>query len=136
MGDLIRKGDLDICFRALTNAISFRDEGLAVSWVAPREGITDTADALWIPNGLPDEAAYWSQRYINFALSLNVQENWCDRLGVMPAHKKAQAPAALRANTFFPESADDQSRVLYIPDIVKLLYEAEWENKFNEIFHG
>jgi ABC-type Fe3+ transport system substrate-binding protein len=70
MGDLIRKGELDICFRALTNAIAFKDEGLAVSWVAPKEGITDTADALWIPRGVPDDVVFWSQRYINFALSL------------------------------------------------------------------
>src|SRR5687767_9116729 len=48
MGEMIRRRELDICFRALTNAIAFKDEGLAVSWVAPKEGITDTADALWI----------------------------------------------------------------------------------------
>ncbi|HKQ79898.1 MAG TPA: extracellular solute-binding protein [Blastocatellia bacterium] len=134
MGELIRRGELDICFRALTNAIAFKDEGLAVSWVAPKEGITDTADALWIPRGVPDDVVFWSQRYINFALSLDVQEKWCRKMGVMPVHKEAQPPEALRTNAVFPKSIDDLSGVLYVPDIVKMRYEAEWENKFNEIF--
>jgi len=136
MGELIRGGELDICFRALTNAIAFRDEGLAVSWVAPKEGITDTADAFWIPRGIPDDAVFWANRYIDFALSLEVQERWCDKLGVMPAHREARLPEALRTTAVFPKSADDFSGVLHIPDVVKMRYEAEWENKFNEIFSG
>jgi putative spermidine/putrescine transport system substrate-binding protein len=136
MGELIRRGELDICFRALTNAIAFKDEGLAVSWVAPKEGITDTADAFWIPRGVPDDVVSWANRYIDFALSLEVQERWCDRLGVMPAHREARLPEALRTTAVFPRSADDFSGVLHVPDIVKMRYEAEWENKFNEIFSG
>ena len=135
MGELIRKGELDICFRALTNAIAFKDEGLAVSWVAPKEGITDTADAFWVPRGLPDDVVFWSQRYINFALSLEVQESWCGKMGVMPTHREAQPPEALRTgNAVFPKSADDISGVLHIPDFVKMRYETEWESAFNEIF--
>jgi putative spermidine/putrescine transport system substrate-binding protein len=137
MGDLIRKGELDICFRALTNAIAFKDEGLAVSWAAPKEGITDTADALWIPRGLPDDVVFWSHRYIDFALSLEVQEKWCGKMGVMPVHREAQPPEALRTgNAVFPKSADDLSGVLHIPDSVKMRYETEWECAFNEIFSG
>jgi len=136
MGELIRKGELDICFRALTNAIAFKDEGLAVSWAAPKEGVTDTTDALWIPRGVPDDAGFWAQRYINFALSLEIQENWCGKLGVMPVHREAQLPEALRTNTVFPKSADDFSGVLHVPDIVKMRREAEWESAFNEIFSG
>jgi len=106
------------------------------SWGAPNEGITDTADAFWIPRGVPDEVVFWANRYIDFALSLEVQERWCDRLGVMPTHREARAPEALRNNASFPKSADDFSSVLYVPDIVKMRYESEWENKFNEIFSG
>jgi putative spermidine/putrescine transport system substrate-binding protein len=136
MGELIRRGELDICFRALTNAIAFRNEGLAVSWVAPKEGITDTADAFWIPRGVPDNVFFWANHYIDFALSLEVQERWCDRLGVMPAHREARLSEALRTTAVFPKSAEDFSGVLHVPDIVKMRYEAEWENKFNEIFSG
>jgi hypothetical protein len=54
----------------------------------------------------------------------------------MPTHREARSPEALRTNEAFPKTADDVSGVLYIPDMVKMRYEEEWENTFNEIFSG
>ncbi len=93
MGKKIRTGELEICFRALTNALAFQSDGLDVSWAAPREGISDTTDALWIPANVPENTAYWSQRYINLAISREAQENWCSLMGVMPLHRQAALPA-------------------------------------------
>lgn len=134
MGDLIRKGELDICFRALPNAIAFKNDGLDVSWAAPREGVTDTADTLWVPRGMPENVAYWSKQYINFAMSRDVQEKWCGMLGTMPLHPGAALPEAYRDNPAMPKSPDDFSNILFVPETVKMRYEQEWEAKFNEIF--
>lgn len=134
MGEMIRAGELDICFRALPNAVAFKNEGLDVSWAAPREGITDTADALWVPRGTPENVAYWSKQYINFALSRDVQERWCDMLGVMPLHRGAAIPTIFQSDLAFPKAPDDFSNVLYVPEIIKMRHEMDWEAKFNEIF--
>lgn len=134
MGERIRKGELDICFRALTNAIAFQKEGLDVSWAAPEEGITDTTDAFWVPSNLPENVAFWSKQYINFALSQDTQEKWCEHLGVMPLHERAALPGVFRESPALPRSPDDLTGVLHLADALKVLHELEWEARFNELF--
>lgn len=130
----IRAGELDICFRALPNAIGFREQGLDVSWAVPREGITDTADALWVPRGVPEDVAYWAGQYINFAISRDVQERWCGMLGVMPLHPSASLPRVYESDQNLPRSPDDYTKVLHVPENVNLRYQSSWEEKFDRIF--
>lgn len=131
MGEMLRRGDLDLCFRALPNALAFREEGLDVAWTAPREGIPDTADALWVPRHLPAHVAYWAKRYVNFALSRPVQEQWCEMLGVIPMHADAAPPRVLRERV--PVSLDAGAGILHVPELVKLAHEQAWTRRFNQI---
>lgn len=126
----IGRGEIDLCFRALPNAIEFRDQGLEVAWAAPREGVTDTTDVLWIPTGVPEAVEYWAQRYIDFALSREVQERWCEKMGVMPVHPGARPGRELLDTPSLPRSADDLAGVLYLPETLKLELEEVWEEKF------
>ena len=135
MGEMIRRGRLDICFRALTNAIAFRAEGLDVSWVAPREGVADTLDALWVPRHVPRDTAAWAKRYIDFALSEPVQRRWSEMLGVMPMHRDVEPPVILRREARLPRGPDDLSGVLHISEAVKLREAPVWERRFKEIFY-
>ena len=133
MGEMLRRGDLDICFRALPNALAFREDGLDVGWAAPREGIPDTADALWVPRHLPAHVAYWAKRYVDFALSRPVQEHWCELLGVIPMHAEAAPPRVLRERAGVPVSLDATAGVLHVPELVKLAHEQAWTRRFNQI---
>ena len=133
MSRLLAERRLDVCFRALPNALGFRDEGQDVGWAVPREGITDTMDALWIPKNLPGEIARHARRYIAHAISRDVQEAWCDRMGVLPVHPGAGLPGPFRDDPALPRSVDDLSRVLHVPEIVKADHEREWETRFEEI---
>jgi putative spermidine/putrescine transport system substrate-binding protein len=132
----ISSGELDIIFRALPNAIGFREQGLDVAWAVPREGITDTLDALWIPKGAPEGVAYWAKRYIDFALSREVQEKWCGMLGVMPLHREASLPRVYASDRCLPKDPDDYTMVLHVPENVKAEHQSLWEGKFNRIFAG
>lgn len=134
MSEKIRSGELEICFRALTNALAFQTEGLDVSWAVPREGISDTTDALWVPAHVPEDTAYWSERYIDFAISQEAQENWCALMGVMPLHRRAALPPIFREGRGLPQSPDDFRGVLHVPEAVVLQHEENWEIHFNEIF--
>jgi putative spermidine/putrescine transport system substrate-binding protein len=134
MGEMIRRRELDIAFRALTNAIAFRNEGLDVLWAAPKEGVTDTTDALWVPRHLPANAAYWAKQYISFALSREIQQNWCCKLGTMPMNRQASIPPVFSEMSTFPKAADDFRGVLHLSDKIKMTYEAAWETHFNEMF--
>ena len=134
MGEQIRRGELKICFRSLPNALAFRNEGLDVSWTAPKEGISDTADALWIPKNVPEDTAVWSKRYIDFALSEDVQKAWCALLGALPMNRRAAVPPIFGEARGLPESLDDFRGVLHVSDALKVRYEENWEAHFNEIF--
>lgn len=133
MAQLLADKRLDLCFRALTNALGFREEGQDVAWAAPREGVTDTLDALWVPRGLPADVAAVARRYIEYALSAPVQERWCGRMGVLPVHPEAALPAVFREDPTLPQSASDLSRVLHVAEHVKADHEEAWEAQFNRV---
>ncbi|HKX12083.1 MAG TPA: extracellular solute-binding protein [bacterium] len=136
MEERIRRGELDIFFRALPNALAFREAGLDVDWAAPREGIADTLDAFWIPKNRPEESVGWAKRYIDFALSPPILERWCAKLGALPLSRKAAPSALFREHHGLPGSADDFSGVLHIPEAVKSKNLAKWKERFEWIFHN
>lgn len=131
--DLLRAGELDMCFRALPNAIGFQAAGLDVDWVAPAEGVPDTMDALWVPTGLPAATAALAKRYVDFAMTASRQEHWCGLLGVLPVQRDSAVPAVLRARPDVPTSLDDRARLLFVGDDVKLAHRDRWRAEFAAI---
>ena len=134
MSRLLAEGRLDLCFRALTNALGFREEGQDVGWSIPREGITDTMDALWVPRGLPAANTSLAKSYVAHALSREIQESWCEAMGVLPVHPGAALPGLFREDPRLPRSLDDRAGLLWIPELVKADNEGAWEARFDEIF--
>lgn len=133
MSRLLAERRLDICFRALTNALGFREEGQDVDWAVPDEGITDTMDALWVPRHVPDDVARWARRYVIRAVSRDIQERWCDRMGVLPVHPGAGLPGTFRADPSLPQSLDDFTRVLHVSEAIKAVHQESWERRFADI---
>ncbi|HET8937203.1 MAG TPA: extracellular solute-binding protein [Polyangiales bacterium] len=131
MEERLRSGALDLCFRALTNALAFRAAGLRVSWCIPREGTTDTLDAFWIPRGTPNTAL--AQRFIAFAMRPGTQSHFCKALGAMPVHRAAQIPELLQSCAALPAHADDQQGILSVSELLKAEHEAKLEHQFNEV---
>lgn len=132
----LSRGDLDLCFRALPNARGFRAAGAPVEWVAPREGVPDTADALWVPRFLAPARAAAAKAYLDFALSRSVYERWCDLLGVIPLRADVRPAEELRAAGNLPLSPDDRAGLMHVPDAVKLDHEEAWRRRFEAIFAG
>lgn len=133
MGEVLRRGELDMCFRALPNALAFRDEGLDVSWAAPREGVPDTMDAFLVPHCVPPDTARWAKRYIDFALSRAVQERWCEMLGVLPIRRDLPASRVVREHPGMTGLLDDEAGLLHVPERIKLAHEEAWAQQFNRI---
>jgi putative spermidine/putrescine transport system substrate-binding protein len=132
MESLLGTGRINLCFRALPNALGFIEAGLDVGWTIPEEGTSDTTDALWIPRHVPEDRAYWARKYIDVALSAGVQSEWCSRLGALPANKKAAA-SAIFDWPGFPRNMDDTGGFLYVPDAVMWRHEAQWEAIFEQL---
>lgn len=128
----LRRAELDLCFRALPNVLAFQTAGADVDWTVPREGTTDTLDALWIPAGVPEDTAELAARYIAFALRPDVQRAWCTRLGVLPVHRDVPRPDVLSGTTL-PAHADDRTGILFIPEAVKAAHEPHWGRTWNQV---
>lgn len=134
LADALRAGEVDLCFRALPNAVGFAAAGLDVDWAAPAEGVPDTMDTLWVPRGLPAATAALAKRYIGFALARSRQERWCAMLGTLPAHREAIGPAVLRNRRGTPSTLDEREKVLHVPDAVKFTHHRQWRDEFAAIF--
>jgi putative spermidine/putrescine transport system substrate-binding protein len=134
MQERLRTRQLDLCFRALPNVLEFADE-LPVGWNVPREGTTDTLDALWIPRGIPAPQRELAMRYIAFALRPDIQQDWCEQLGVMPVHPAAAVPTMLRRPDL-PAHADDNHGILHIPENIKADYHDKWARQFEQAITG
>lgn len=129
----IRRGEIDLCYRALTNALAFEAEGLAIGWTAPEEGVADTTDALWIPRGLDEATTDRARRYLSFALSRPIQERWCQLLGALPVHAAAPSPDLFRSVARLPRDADDRRGVLHVPAHVEAAHEPTWRAMFEKL---
>jgi putative spermidine/putrescine transport system substrate-binding protein len=103
-----------------------------VGFTVPWPGATDTLDALWIPSLVPEATARWAERYIAFALSKVVQEQWCRALGVLPIHRDASPPPIFAETSGLPRSADEAT-ALVVADAIKLTREPAWERRFDAI---
>lgn len=135
--EVIRRGELDLCYRALPNVLAFQKDGLDVDWTAPREGIADTTDAMWVPRGLAPDVLACARAYVWFALSAAVQDRWCKLLGAVPLNRNARERNMAFERARLPVDPDDLDGVLYVPEQVKATHEPEWEATFESLCeHG
>jgi putative spermidine/putrescine transport system substrate-binding protein len=131
--EVLRRGDIDLCYRALPNVLAFQADGLDVGWTAPREGIADTTDTMWVPRGLAPDVRACARAYIWFALSALVQERWCKLLGALPLNRNARERNHAFARAGLPDDPDNLDDVLHVPEHVKATHEPEWEATFESL---
>ncbi len=131
--EVIRRGDLDLYYRALPNMLGFQADGLDVDWTAPSEGIADTTDAMWVPRGLEPDVLACARAYIWFALSAPVQDRWCKLLGALPLNRNARDRNPAFARARMPDDPDELDAVLHVPEDVKATHEPAWEATFESL---
>ncbi|MCX5977080.1 MAG: extracellular solute-binding protein [Coprothermobacterota bacterium] len=135
MTEYVRKGEIDVHCTVLTNVMEWKDQGYEVSWHVPEEGISVGDDALIVPSGLPESVSYWAKRYVTFAMERNVQQAWCSRLGLCPMHEGIGRPKRFLGDPSYPDTADDYSGALFLPNKTLEKYEhGLWRENFNQIF--
>ncbi len=128
--------EIDLACTIISNAREAKQNGIAVSWTVPKEGATLDTDALWIPKGLPENELYWAKQYVNFALSAEAQQAWCNALGLPPVRPGLEPPADLVGDIAYPASEADLDRFLRIPTPVLVEHESSWFERVNEIMQG
>ena len=129
-------GEIDLACTIISNAREARLNGIAVSWTVPEEGCKVDTDALWIPRGLPDNETYWAKQYVNYALSAEAQQTWCNGLGLPPMRPGLTPPEDLAGDPAYPDSPEDFERLIAVPTPILVEHESDWFARFNEIMQG
>lgn len=133
MEKLFQQEKILLAFRALTNALAFEQAGLPVSWMIPKEGTCVTEDGFFIPKGTGEAQVEAAELLIQFALTPNVQTQWCKALGAIPMNFSAQMPELLMDHPLLPSGPEAMDKVLRLPKAVELHYTSEWEEKFSQM---
>ncbi len=131
-----QNGEIDVACTIISNAREAKMNGVPVSWTVPREGCKVDTDGLWIPKGLPENELYWAKRYVDYALSLEGQQVWCNALGLPPMRPGVTPPEDLAGDPAYPTTEEDFARLLSVPTPILVEHEAEWFARFDEIMQG
>ena len=131
-----QNGEIDVACTIISNARAARQNGVPVAWTIPEEGAKLDTDGLWIPQGLPENERYWAKRYIDFALTLDAQQTWCNALGLPAVHPDVTPPEDLVGDPSYPTSEADLQRFIRVPTPVLVQHESDWFAKVNEIMQG
>ncbi len=129
-------GEIDVACTIISNARAAKQNGIAVSWTIPEEGCKLDTDGLWIPQGLAENELFWAKEYINFALSQEAQQLWCNALGLPPVHPEVAPPEDLVGDPSYPTTEEDLARFIRVPTPVLVEHESDWFQRVNEIMQG
>ena len=72
------------------------------AWIVPKEGVSMSADGVYIPTGLPDEVTYYAQLLINELLDPKNQTDYNGAISAVPANTKATPLPTMKGDPAFP----------------------------------
>ena len=72
------------------------------AWIVPKEGVSMSADGVYIPTGLPDEVTYYAQVLINELIDPKNQTDYNGAISAVPANTKATPLASMKGDPAFP----------------------------------
>jgi putative spermidine/putrescine transport system substrate-binding protein len=131
-----QQGEIDVACTIISNAREAKTNGIDVAWTVPTEGAKVDTDALWVPKNPDESEVYWAKQYVNFALSLEAQQVWCDKLGLPGVRPGITPPADLVGDPAYPTTEADFARLISVPTPILVEHERDWFIKFTEIMQG
>ncbi|WP_373237009.1 ABC transporter substrate-binding protein [Cohaesibacter celericrescens] len=131
-----QNGEIDAACTISTNALAAKKNGVEIAWTVPEEGCKFDTDGLWIPKGLPENELYWAKQYINFAISKDAQQIWCNGLGLPGVVPGLTPPANLVGDPSYPTKPEDFEHLIRVSNKVQVENESDWFSKFKEIMQG
>jgi putative spermidine/putrescine transport system substrate-binding protein len=131
-----QQGEIDLACTIITNARAAKQKGIAVDWTVPKEGAKVDTDSLWVPQQLPENETYWAKQYVNFALSADAQQKWCNGLGLPPVRPGLTPPEDMQGDPAYPTEKADYKRLIRVPNDVLVRHQKDWFARFNEIMQA
>ena len=131
-----QQGEIDLACTIITNARAAKQKGIAVDWTVPEERAKVDTDSLWVPKELPENETYWAKQYINFAVSAEAQQRWCNSLGLPPVRPGLTPPEDMQGDPAYPTEKADFDRLIRVPNDILVRNQKDWFARFNEIMQA
>lgn len=129
------QNEADVALNIISNVTDIRDKGGDVAWTVPEEGAYATNDCLWVPKGFPQNEEYWAKQYVNFAMTKDPNQNWCDALALPGLNKGFVAPAKFKDDPAYPTTDEQLKKVFFIPSEIQVKHWDEWVLKYKSIMN-
>jgi spermidine/putrescine-binding protein len=101
------------------------------AWIVPTEGVSLSADGLYIPTGLPDEVTYYAQLLINEIISPEGETAYCEAISAVPTNTKATPMASMKGDPAFPFTDEEiKKHALPISNEVSTKNQDAWVEAF------
>lgn len=85
-------------------------EAEGLKWQVPSEGASLSFEALYVPVGLPSDARYYANLFINEALSPESGTLFAEALGEVPTHPQAEPAAFMKGDPAFPFTPEEMDK--------------------------
>jgi putative spermidine/putrescine transport system substrate-binding protein len=100
-------------------------------WIVPKEGVSMSADGVYIPTGLPDEVTYYAQLLINELISPESQTSYSQAIAAVPVNKKATPAASMKGDPAYPFTDEEiQKYGILISNEVSTKNQDAWTEAF------
>jgi putative spermidine/putrescine transport system substrate-binding protein len=132
--ETMKSGDGFIGSALVGDAIAVKDGGVNVKWVVPKEGAGLLADSMYVCRGIPDDATYYAQVFINKVIDAKLQTQWCEKVATVPTNKNAKPAKFMLGDPAFPFTEDELAKYA-IPEPVAVVAENfdAWNTEYSAV---
>lgn len=130
----IREGQVAYAQLLVNNIVDAkRNNNEPVDWTIPEEGTTAWQDSMYTPKNQDESHTYWSQVFINYAASADVQTDWTRTLNLPMLNRNVEPLDWMIDDPAFPTSQEQLDSLLTPDPGVYVRNSSEWYDMFNQI---
>jgi putative spermidine/putrescine transport system substrate-binding protein len=128
----MKSGDVTLGAGGLVgDALALRQAHIPAQWIVPAPGATLTADSMYVVRGLPDDASYYAQLFVNYVIQAQLQSKWCQAVGTVPTNSHAKPSAFMRGDPAFPfTNAEIKKHAIPEPIDLAARKNDEWQRAY------
>jgi putative spermidine/putrescine transport system substrate-binding protein len=125
--DLMNKGQAPL-------ALAIVGDGPSITkgkWIVPNEGVSLSADGVYVPKGLPDDVTYYAQLLINECISPESNTSYCEAISAVPSNSKSTPTASFQGDPAFPFTDEEIKKyAIVINNEVSVKNQDAWVSAF------
>ncbi len=103
-----------------------------LDWVVPKEGAVVSAEAIYVPAGLPEDVTYWAQVFISEVLTAENQGKIAAGIAEIPVNLKATVPDFMKGDPAFPVTEEEIAEFgIIVPVEVETRNKDRWQAAYS-----